>query len=295
MPLKYSTETFLVLLLGAAIIITGIVTAILPPLSVTVIPWVIAFVASLLYPLALYPLFKDRRADYEFRALHFVPAFMLIVWLGIQLLLSVLPFFEVLLASYTWGWSLFIVATAFILLILFCLRVLRQRVPRLTVLMTLFLPFLVLGILSERNRWDNKLAELVWNDPAGSGAIIASNDSSQGDLERSPDEDEEQWRARLRAVEDRSRKIETGASLRDLILLGVHGAKDGVTAASNGMRETLVAQASSSSAGTQVASSGSSSSKPPVLATSGLGVEHMAIVFAALYCGFLHRRLKRYA
>lgn len=293
MPLKYSTETALVLLLGAAIIITGVVTAILPPIGVTVVPWVIAFIASLLYPLALYPLFKERRADYEFRALHFVPAFMLAVWLGIQLLLSFLPFFEVLLDSYTWGWSLFIVAAAFVLLILFCWRVLRQRVPRLTVLALIFLPFLALGILGERNRWDSKLAQLIWSDQTGTGVIIAGNTSSQDSMDQSPDEDEEQWRARLRSMEERSRTIESGASLRDLILLGVHGAKDGVTAAVSSLRDTTIAQVSSAGT-TSRASSGSSSSKPPVLPTSGFGVEHLVVVLAAGYCGFVHKRAKKY-
>ena len=84
MPLKHFTETFLVVVLGAVIALTGLLTATLPNLPDGALPWAVLFILSVVYPLSLYSLFQRRRADNTFRNLHWFPAGMLLVWLMLQ-------------------------------------------------------------------------------------------------------------------------------------------------------------------------------------------------------------------
>src|SRR3989338_4009325 len=86
MPLKHFTETFLVVLLGAVIALTGLLAATLPPLPEGALPWGVLFVLSIIYPLLLLPLFQRRRADNSFRLLHWFPAMLLLVWLFSRIL-----------------------------------------------------------------------------------------------------------------------------------------------------------------------------------------------------------------
>ena len=93
MPLKHDLETWLIVLIGLMIALAGAVAAFLPPISVSILPWAIAFLLSIAYPLALYPMLRNRRADYEFRSLQFVPALILAVWLIVELLATYKPSF----------------------------------------------------------------------------------------------------------------------------------------------------------------------------------------------------------
>src|SRR5438552_2256650 len=86
MPLKHSTETTLIVILAIVTMLTGVACAVLPPPTAQPIPWAILFVATIAYPLALEPFFRQRRADYAFRLLHLAPALMLILWLALTLL-----------------------------------------------------------------------------------------------------------------------------------------------------------------------------------------------------------------
>lgn len=262
MPLKHTTETLLVILLAGVLVLTGFIISILPPLSVSFIPWTLAFVASLLYPLSLYPMFKERRADYEFRAFHFAPAALLLLWMIFDLLASAFPFVAFLLSWFTWGWALPIIFLLFLLLVWFCFKVLRQWLGRLIMLAIIFLPFLLLGVLSEQFDWDRSVGMSLWGRFAtGSGHVIADTNASSED-----------WREELRRL---SRQRSSASS-------------------------SLIAQNPSSSSKSSVligstGSDGSASSvaPPPHLPHAGGEVEMLALMFVAGYCATLQKRAMR--
>jgi hypothetical protein len=362
MPLKHFTETVLVVVLGGAVLLTGAIVGILPPLSQSIIPWLIAFILSLVYPLALYPMLRSRRADYPFRVLHFAPAFMLLLWLALDLLASVLPgawFFRSLVV---WGWAAIIVLVMFLLLAAFCLQVIRQRTSRLTFLAILLVPFIAFGVLSEHYRWRDQVASAVWPRLGiGSGTIVAAVPDDLRNTQPSQNPDEEQWRAQMRRMDRRNERLKTesgelssmlnsapaqsssvplfvglasssSSSLSSVRIAAVLSSSsvawNAVSSAPRSSAPLVVAtwssasslssvapasaapwyqwflpQKSSSSAASVPASSSSSSrtvvaSKPPPrLSSSGPGeVAGMGVLFAAAYCGVLHRRiLKRRA
>ena len=261
MPLKHTTETLLVILLAGVLVLTGFILSILPPLSVSFIPWTVAFVASLLYPLSLYPMFKERRADYEFRAFHFAPAALLLLWMIFDLLASAFPFIAFLLSWFTWGWSLPIIFLLFLLLVWFCFKVLRQWLGRLIMLGLIFLPFLLLGVLSEQFDWDKTVGMALWRNLAtGTGTIIADNNASSED-----------WREELRRL---SRQRSSSSS--SLIASNTSSSKSSVLIGSTG-------------------SDGSASSvaPPPHLPHAGGEVEMLALIFVAAYCATLQKRAMR--
>lgn len=275
MPLKHDTETTMVFLLGLLIALAGAVAAFLPPVSVTIVPWSIAFVVSLIYPLVWYPVMKERRADYEFRALHFVPALILLLWLVLDLFVSFRPDWQVMQSLFTWGWTMGLVLAAFILLMLFCLRVVRQRFARFALLLVVFVPFLFLAYASEVNEWDRQVAMMLWDgqdSSTGTGVIASNNNSSN--LEPSSDGAEEQWRAQLRQMERRRQRLQeqsSAASSED---------KPTVTTATSG---TMIAVGG-------IPTSSTSSEKPPHLPSSGFGMESIALVLAAACCAGLQRK-----
>lgn len=278
MPLKHDTETLMVLSLGLLIALAGAVVTFLPPVSVSVWPWAAAFALAVVYPLALYPMMKERRADYEFRALHFVPALILLLWLALDLLVTFRPDWQILQSLYTWGWSVAIVAATFALLVLFCLRVIRQRVQRIGWLLAVFVPFVILSQLSERYQWDRQLAMTLWDgtEQTGTGMVAVGNTSSN--LAPSPDASEEQWRAELRRMEERRKRLASERSSdASSDAPPVRGAKTGSIIAAGGLPEKPVTV-------------DPAETPPPVLPSSGFGMEGLALLGAAGFCASLHRR-----
>src|SRR3989344_8257269 len=85
MPLKHSTETLLIIVLGVLLLVTGAILDILPSLPEGTVLWGVAWAGSVAYPLLLYPVLKERRADYSFRVLHFVPVGMLLLWFMLEI------------------------------------------------------------------------------------------------------------------------------------------------------------------------------------------------------------------
>ncbi len=282
MPLKHSTETLLVFLLGIAIIVTGIVSALLPPITQTVIPWVIAFVLSIAYPLSLYPLFKRRRADYAFRALHFIPAGILVVRFLLQLLVTYRPSASPLLHGFTWGWSLPVVLAGFLAIVWFCFGVIRQWTSRLGLLALLFVPFLFVGVLGENMHWPTEVASLLWSTHTGGTGttIVAVTTSSEAssNLKRSSDATEEKYRAELRRMARRQLRL---AHLQTQPTT-VHGATD---AAAIAMQSgSLIASAIPAKP---------PRNNPPHLPSSGMGTEGVFLGGLALYCAVIHQRARR--
>lgn len=263
----------MVVILGIFIVLAGAAAAFLPPVTVSVWPWAIAFIIALAYPLVLYPMLKERRADYEFRALHFAPALMLLVWVALDLLSTFRPQWQVLQSLYTWGWALGVVAAAFILLVLFCLRVIRQRWSRLGMLAMVFLAFLGVSQISEQKNWDSELAMVLWDgESTGSGSIAGGSSSN---LSPSTDSQEEQWREQLRQMERRRQQIANGTG-------AVVSSKSSSSASS-----VIIAAANSSHS---AATGTGTVSPPPRLTSSGFGIETLGVLMAAGYCSVLHRK-----
>jgi hypothetical protein len=170
----------LVVLLGAATLFFGVIAATLPPLSDALIPWIVTTFAALAYPLFLYPLFRDKRADYPFRALHFAPLVLLALRFSFDLVVPYMHAMTTLRSLYTWGWTLPGILVTFLLLILFSLSVLRQRVSRILALIVLLVPFIVLGQMSQRNNWNPIIATTLWGGviDTGTGSIIVAQNGS---------------------------------------------------------------------------------------------------------------------
>jgi MFS family permease len=182
MPLKHQTETALVAILGAAIALAGIVIAVLSWVSSPWLLWIAAFFISIAYPLMLYPHFRERRADYEFRLLHFAPAAFLLMWMALTILSSVIPGLALVRGFLTLAWALPMVAFGFVLLAWFCLSVLRQWPKRLASLAVILLPFALLGIFGDRFEWNRQIAAVI-DSPAGSGSVsgpIAASSAKSG-------------------------------------------------------------------------------------------------------------------
>lgn len=235
MPLKHATETFLIVVLAVAVIVTGMVMQTLVSLPEGIVPWAILFVIASLYPLLLGKLFRENRADYAFRLLHFVPAIMLLVWLLLQALTLLFPVFENILRWYTWGWSLPAVATGIFLMVGFVLKVIRRWTKRIAFLAILFLPFIVLAVTNEMQGWHQQMASALWQgnwwqiDQDGTGTQVAGGGDVLGgvNLQHSSDPSEEAYRERLRALERRRERIARRlAQSSYAVEMGENGASD---------------------------------------------------------------------
>lgn len=304
MPLKHLTETVLVVLLGVMIVLAGVMLDTLPLLPAGALPWAIAFGVALLYALVMYPTLKNNRAEYSFRLLHFLPALMLILWLIIQLVALKDARALVVHHWYTWGSALFAVVTGFLLLIAFCLSVIRRRAPRIALLLLLLVPFAGLAFASEQFlHWDQRVSSIVWRgnwwDLVGTGTFIAQRPAPVTDsgtnLDPSANPAEEAWRRRLRALDERRREIlearrnSSGSSQSSAIVIVALGSSSSRAPGST-----------SSSSSVNVSSSSSQSSvligqvaPPPKLPSSGLGLSGLIVMFLAGYTGVLHDRARR--
>jgi hypothetical protein len=276
MPLKHFTETFLVVVLGVVIALTGLLTATLPHLPDGALPWALLFVLSVVYPLSLYPLFQRRRADNTFRNLHWFSAGILLLWLILQgaVLGSTVEAQSV--EVYSWGWTLVPVLLGFVFLVLFCLKVIRRRLPRLIFLSVILVPFAAAAFLSEQEgQWEKELAAVLWSgdiwkvDETGFLASWVNEDDKN--LDPSEDKMEEDWRERLRMQERREERI--AARL------------DEETEDDSKMMED-----STSSTGREY---DSVSSKPPELPESGFGWNAIILTLIAGYCATLNESARR--
>lgn len=293
MPLKHATETALVFLLGVILLITGVVLRLLPALPGGMLWWGAAFALSLVYPLLLYPLLRKRRAEYSLRALHFLPAMLLLLWLlstlGAEWLRPVSAFGWLL----RWGLGLLPVALGMLLLMLYCLSVIRQRATRVPLLLMLFVPFSLLALATEWNGW------------AGDGRLQASaqrsSRSTQANLEPSEHATENNWRGMLRRMERREERlmrnqdpfaassvIATAQSSSAQLLIG---AKTSSSRGSAGSTASL----SSSSRGMIAAATSSKTTvdAPPALSSTGLGLDALGVLLGAGYFTALQRRAMR--
>jgi len=304
MPLKHATETLFVFLLGLVIVLTGFFVANLPLLPEGIWAWSLLFVLTLIYPLALSPLFRRDRADYSFRLLHWVPMAMLLLWFALQSLALYVPSVEPVVRFYTWGWTFSGVLIGFVLVLSFCLHVIRRRVPRTALLLAAFVPFTALGVMSEvgNNTWNEQITETLWSgglytmfqsggvlmgltgqgdllhglgDKGGSGEKIADNTN----LQTSEDPMEEAWRERLRAIERRRERIEDRlAKLEE---------EDAMQSSVAMIEDVMQKDDTGTGAMREVRT------KPAQLPDSGAGMGAFSLAMLASYCGVLHSRARK--
>ena len=281
MPLRHSTETALLIILGLVIAVTGFLIATLPPLPGGILPWAVLMALSVAYPILLTPFFRARRADTPLRWMHWFPAAMLLVWFLIEAATLYLPILSTTQAVYTVLWTLPAVALGILTLVLYCLNVIRRRVPRISALLLTFIAFVALGVTSVRGgEWDKQLASTFWNadiwSMLGTGSILSGSGSSAGEIAASAEPSEERWRQKLRALQ---RRGEREAARRS---------QEAMEGSSSSAPRS--ARSSSSSSGPLWRSA---SSAPAALPSSGPVVEILALTLLALYTGVLHDRVRR--
>ncbi len=172
-PLKHHTETAFLLILALVIALTGIAVSWLPALPDGLLYWGVIFIASVVYPLALMPLFRVNRADYEFRFLHWFPAFMLLLWLALQALGHLYAIAIVFLLGITYLWSLPLVFFGAFLIIFFALHVIRRRTVRVGATIILMALFLAGSVATEAADWNQALAASVFPQTALSRKVAA--------------------------------------------------------------------------------------------------------------------------
>lgn len=275
MPLKHSTETFLIAVLVVLIVLAGLVVRVLWMLGTSMLLWWAApLIITLLYPLLLHPLLKSSRAEYSLRALHFAPFLIVLIGFLLSVGAAKLPFLVRLASFYAFGGSLAAVAFALFLLMRFCMAVLRQWNRRLGVLTALFIPFLAGGIA-----WE------AWQGGALPGGLFAGNSSSvasstapvvavTSSVNTSPSSHstEELLRMQLRRMARRKDRLaaQSGA-------VSVVAAVRGVLAASTLSRQKPKPIAYD----------------PDQLPASGFGIEPLALTMLAGYTALLHERARR--
>ena len=284
MPLRHSTETALLLTLGVAIALAGLLIATLPGLPEGILPWAVLFAVAVAYPILLTPLFRARRADTPLRWMHWFPAAMLLVWFLIEVAALYIPRIAGLQSVYTMLWTLPAVALGMLILVLYCLNVIRRRVPRISVLLLTLVAFVAFGVASvQGDAWDKQIAATLWQgewwDILGTGSTLLGRNgtgSSLGEIAASADSSEERWRQKLRTSERRSAREEQKRSEEKN-----RGEKSSAP-------RSAKAQSSSSAPLWR-----SASSAPAALPSSGGAAEVLALTLIALYSGVLHDRARR--
>lgn len=281
MPLKHFTETFLVVVLGALIALTGLLTATLPHLPDGALPWAVLFVLAVMYPLSLFSLFQRRRADNTFRNLHWFPAGILLVWLALEGLVLGSSVEVGTIAGYVWGWTLGPVLLGFVLLVLFCLKVIRRRIPRLIFLGLILIPFAAAAFLSEQDgHWEQELAGVLWSGDIWqvdeTGFLASFISPNEKNLEESDDKMEEDWRERLRMQERREERIAARMDEDD-----------------DDMKEAELHIVMENSSSSLSHAYDSASSKPTKLPQSGFGWSAIILTLIAGYCAALHESARK--
>lgn len=294
MPLKHKTETRLIVLLGLMLALSGIAVSLLPAFPLGAGPWAICFVIALVYPIVLYPMLKQNRADNEFRLMHWMPAGVLVLWFVFQMLESAKEETAFLSHWLTWAWTLPLVALGFFFLILFCLHVIRRRVVRIFLLSLLFVPYAAFALLGEQEgfSYNQQMASMLWNEDFWSQLVpeseqdtnqIAMDNSSSSvsaidngaNLAPSQDPKEEEWRESLRAFQRR---------MRDLV------AETDPSSDAGSMEEELPIDLQPGGTGAHMRAV---ATKPNNLPESGFGWSAFLVVLFAGYCGVLHDRARK--
>lgn len=150
------------LFLGLAMCVTGFLLALLPKLPEALPYWIALSVLTLLYPGVLARTFKENRADYEFRMLHWFPFAMTLLWVALQFLGPRAKFLYILQLGFFFLWSLPLVALGIAFLILFSVHVIRRSRVRILFLSFFLAVFTVGAVASEAMGFDSVLQEKIY-------------------------------------------------------------------------------------------------------------------------------------
>ncbi len=276
MPLKHTTETFFVFLLGTAIVATGVVIPTLTALNAGIVPWAIVFVVAAAYPLLLSRTFRNNRADYTFRILHWMPAILLLFLLFLEAVVYAFPSALFLLDWYAWGWTLFGVAVGFFLLAAFCARVMRRWSLRIFLISIIFIPFIMGAVAAEHFEWNREIAATLWEGDwwqiGGDPDALLADINDGANLDASSDPAEERYRDRLRAIEGRRERISKRLDER------------------RGEDSSLGAVGSVSSPNVEIRQV---SSMPSSLPSSGFGWATIIVTMLGLYTAAVHASTRK--
>ncbi len=166
-PLKHHSETAYLLFLGLIICLGGFLTGLLPKPPQGTAYWIALLALSIVYPLLLLPTFRENRADYEFRLLHWFPTGMFLLWGLLQYMGPRSHIGNILMLGFLFLWSLPMVALGLSFIILFAVHVMRRSSVRVTILSILLALFSLGSIVSEAQGWDRKLQAAIFpKDPA---------------------------------------------------------------------------------------------------------------------------------
>lgn len=263
MPLKHLTETLLVIVLSVAVLATCVALSVTPLPPEGLLPWAIIFVLSLIYPLSLYSLFRQSRADYWFRVLHFLPTFISLLWIALAFARIRMPQAGVALTVLTSWYGLIPIVLSLLAIAIFCLHVIRRRVPRLSAIGALMAAFLLFTVASRQDPFKKKVLQLA--STVIRAQIPGTSTGSDKNLGHSANPAEEAWRQKLREQQQKAEQSSHSSSLKSV---------------SVSSRPPLVHQ----------------DLKPPKkLVSAGMAedVAGLGILFVATYCGFLHHRARR--
>ncbi len=171
MPLKHPTETFFIILLACVTAIVGMLTSLLPHFPEGVLPWFTLLVVVIVYPLVLIPTFKENRADYELRVLHWSPLIIVGIWGFLEILSAFIPFAATIQIGFSYLWSLPIVLLSLGLLMLFCRHVIRCLYLRITVLTAILLLVLGCSISAQASGWNPRLTDRLYVQHIGASLL----------------------------------------------------------------------------------------------------------------------------
>ncbi len=160
-------------LLGIMISVAGLVTSLLPALPEGALYWLITLSVVLVYPLVLVPFFRANRADKEFRWLHWMPMFIVVLWLGLELLSMKFEAVHTAQIGFFSLWSLPLVALGLGLTIAFSAHVIRRRQTRITVLTVLLATFASTAYAAQVNNWNPALQAAIFRPNAASTMLVA--------------------------------------------------------------------------------------------------------------------------
>ncbi len=163
MPLKHHTETAYMIFLALMICISGWFVALLPHVPLGLPYWGIGFIVAVLYPLVLARTFKANRADYEFRLMHWFPAFIFLIWILFEYIGNLFYTLHILHLGFFFLWSLPLVALGIAFLIIFAVHVLRRSTVRITVLSIFLALFTVGAVYAEGTNLNPKIAAVLFS------------------------------------------------------------------------------------------------------------------------------------
>lgn len=315
MPLKHSTETAYILLLALVIGAAGFLVSLLPAYPAGMPYWAILLTIFVLYPIIFTPTFRNNRADYEFRLLHWFPAAILLLWLVLQLSAPKFKILHILNLGFLFLWSLPLVALGIVFIIIFAFHVIRRCTFRVTALVLLLALFIAGAVSAEGLGWNNKLQAAIFPKELPTMETVKSAYANAIRTVRGAVTSAGTFIAQSGAGSSSSSSASfsvssVSSSMRSSAMMGV------VSSPSRSSRaRSSVSAAASSFAMSSVSSSvpwmarysssySSSTAMPPVigsikpnnLANSGPeDIALLSVTMGALYFGLLHRRAQKRA